>query len=176
MDYQEVDGDLIKLALSCNFDIIAHGVNCFNTQKSGLAPQMVKAFGTDNFKLEGEDYKGDFNKLGQIDYEARMITTGGKVLTVLEGLEKCDFNDEAVMVINCYTQYKYGKNHKDGQVNPLDYDALRLCLRKIAHTFYGHIGLPKIGCGLAGGNWATVKSIIKEELKGHKVTIVNYKK
>lgn len=174
MAYREIKGDIIKLALEGEFDIIAHGVNCFNTQKAGLAPQMVKAFGTDTFELEGEDYKGDFNKLGQIDYEIKMITTEGKVLTVIEGIKNCDFSDKALQVINCYTQHTYGKSPKGA--NPLDYDALRLCLRKIAHTFHGHIGLPKIGCGLAGGDWDIVKKIIIEELKGHKVTIVHFKK
>lgn len=28
MKYQEIDGDLIQLALEGNFDVIAHGCNC----------------------------------------------------------------------------------------------------------------------------------------------------
>jgi O-acetyl-ADP-ribose deacetylase (regulator of RNase III) len=50
-------------------------------------------------------------------------------------------------------------------------------MRKINHTFKGkHIGLPQIGCGLAGGDWSRVKEIIKKELKDCKVTVVIFKK
>ena len=80
-------------------------------------------------------------------------------------------------VINAYTQYHYGKNHKDGVDKPLDYEALTLCMQKINHTFPGkHIGLPLIGCGLAGGDWERVKAIIQKELFAMDVTIVHYKR
>ena len=43
------------------------------------------------------------------------------------------------------------------------------------HIFKGkHIGLPKIGSHLAGGDWEIIKDIIKEELKDCKITIVIY--
>jgi len=59
----------------------------------------------------------------------------------------------------------------------LDYNALTLCLRKINHKFSGHkIGLPKIGAGLAGGDWDIIKTIIERELKDMDVTIVYFKK
>ena len=69
-EYREVEGDLIKLSREGAFDVIAHGCNCFCTQSSGLAPQMVAAFGTDvtNFELEGKHFKRNINKLGQIEY------------------------------------------------------------------------------------------------------------
>ena len=78
--------------------------------------------------------------------------------------------------MNAYTQFMYGKNHSDGVSKPLDYEALTLCMRKINQIFKGsHIGLPWIGCGLAGGDWRRVKAIIKRELKNFHVTIVHYK-
>ena len=52
MEYKIIKGDLIEKSLNGEFDVIVHGVNCFCTQKSGLAPQMVKAFGTDKFSKE----------------------------------------------------------------------------------------------------------------------------
>lgn len=178
MNYNEVDGDLIELALAGEFDAIAHGVNCFCTQKSGLAPQMVQAFGTDTFILESPRRKGDINKLGNIDYRLffkEKEVYGGR--WVLHPDEEDFVTGDTLTVINAYTQYKYGKNHSDGQENPLDYDALRLCLKKINHEFKGkHIGLPRIGAGLAGGNWETIKMFIQVELKDCKVTVVNYKK
>lgn len=152
MEYNEVDGDLITLAQEGTFDVIVHGCNCFCTQKSGIAPQMVKAFETHQTPLEDTIYKGDINKLGQIDY-----------------FIPDDYPN--LMVTNAYTQYDY-----KGKYN-LDYDALVMCLKKINHIFKGkHIGLPKIGCGLAGGDWNLVKVLIKKCLADCKVTIVNYKK
>ena len=34
------------------------------------------------------------------------------------------------------------------------------------------IGLPKIGAGLAGGDWEVIEKIIEEELAGENVSIV----
>ena len=34
------------------------------------------------------------------------------------------------------------------------------------------VGLPKIGAGLAGGDWDVIAKIIEEELSGENVTIV----
>jgi len=174
--YQEVDGDLIFLAKQGAFDVIAHGCNCFCTQKAGIAPQMVRAFGTDEFPLEDpvvwrdingnkiQGYKGDINKLGQIDYKRI-------VLDARESPQKA-----FLYVVNAYTQYNYGANHADGDKKPVDYEAITLVMRKINRTFTGkHIGLPKIGAGLAGGDWNTIKSIIQTELKDCNVTVVNYK-
>mgnify|MGYP003335247766 CR=1 FL=1 len=151
MEYNEIKGDLITLANNNMFDIIVHGCNCFCKMARGLAPQMAEAFGCNLFELENEKYKGDINKLGQIDYHTNM------------------FN---FTVVNAYTQY-----HWSTETKPLDYEALTLCLRKINHIFNGkHIGLPQIGCHLAGGDWNIVKEIIKKELKDCKVTIVIYDK
>lgn len=173
MKYQEIDGDLIKLALAGEFDVIAHGCNCFCLQKAGIAAQMSKTFNTSDYYLESSMYIGDINKLGQIECETDYIEDTEGYTT-----------DKKITVINAYTQYQPGVN--------LDYEALTLCLRKMNHTFKGkHIGLPQIGCGIAGGVWdknlleypetdfyrdRDVKTIIQQELKDCNVTIVIYNK
>lgn len=159
MEYNEVSGDLIDLTRKGTFDVIAHGCNCFCTMGAGIAPQMAKAFSCDQFRLEDFKYKGDINKLGQIDYQTRSDNFG------------------SLVIINCYTQYNYGMNHLDGTDKPFDYEAFDLCMRKINHLFKGkHIGLPQIGCGLAGADWDVVKRMIQRRLKDMKVTIVIYDK
>lgn len=148
-----IKGDLIKLALAGEFDVIAHGCNCFCQMGAGIAPQMARAFGANHFRLEKRSYEGDYNKLGQIDWDDTMRP----------------------IVVNAYTQYGFGRNHSNGTDIPLDYEALTLCMRKINHQFKGkHIGLPQIGCGLAGGDWNKVSQIIEKELKDCTVTIVIY--
>lgn len=40
-------------------------------------------------------------------------------------------------------------------------------MRRIAREFAGcRIGYPKIGAGLAGGDWTVIRAIIEEELAG----------
>lgn len=164
--YKEVNGDLITLALNGEFDVIAHGVNCWNTMGAGIAPQMVKAFHCNTFPLEYSKYSGDINKLGQIDYKVCPI--------VINNNGESELSE--VVVVNSYTQYHYGKNHSDGVDKPVDYDAITMCMRKINHIFKGkHIGLPYvIGCGLAGGDINIVIPIIKRELKDMKITMVKF--
>lgn len=169
--YIEIKGDLIDLSYQNKFDVICQGNNCFCTQKSGLAPQMVKHFGTDTFDLEDIKYKGDKSKLGKIDYECLHFTEYN------QKFEKVPDDTNPILfsmyVVNCYTQYYYGT--KFGI--PVDYNAVRSCMKEINTKFKGkRIGLPLIGAGLAGGNWTIIKEIIQTELKDCDVTIVNYGK
>lgn len=169
-NYSEVDGDLIELALNGKFDIITHGCNCLSKMGAGIAVGMASTFGCDKFPMEliGPDPK----KLGNIDFKEFLLTPQGPFVS-----NQNPFNYKKLIVVNSYTQYKYGKNHKDGVEKPIDYEALTLCMRKINLEFAGKkIGLPKIGSGLAGGDWGKIKSIIQTELKDCEIVVVNYKK
>jgi len=162
-NYFEIEGDLIGLAKAGFFDVIAHGCNCFCIMGAGIAPQMADNFNCHKYRLEEPQHRGDINKLGCIEAKPFSVR-----------LDAVRYKE--VMVVNAYTQYTLGKNHKGGVAIPLDYEALTLCMRKINHLFKGfHVGLPQIGCGLAGGDWERVKKIIQEELTSCKVTIVIYK-
>ena len=163
-----IDGDLIKLAQRGYFDVIAHGCNCHSKMGAGIAPQMAKAFGCDQFAMERVG--SDVNKLGNIDYQQFILTK-----LTSDDIKNGNFKPE-LTVVNAYTQFNYGRNHADGDAKPLSYEALTLCMKKINVVFAGkHIGLPKIGAGLAGGNWNRIEHIINTELKDCQVTIVNYK-
>ena len=165
-NWNEVEGNLVTLAKKGEFDVIAHGCNCFCTMGAGIAPIMARVFGCDTFPMEHDDYTGDINKLGTIDFERRLV---GEL--------------HPLWVVNAYTQYGFGMNHEDGTKAPIDYEALTLCMRKMNKEFKGlHVGLPLIGCGLpligcglAGGDWTIVKQIMQTELKDCKVTIVHFK-
>lgn len=151
--YKEIEGDLIALAKEDKFNIIAHGCNCFNTMGSGVAKTIRENF-PEAYHTDLWTTKGDMRKLGNYNYA--LFT---------------DYSYPYLIVINAYTQFNYGAD----KVN-LDYEALTLCLRKINHEFPGKtIGLPKIGAGLAGGDWNRIKEIIQKELKDMDVTIVLYK-
>lgn len=170
MIYRQITGNLITLAKEGKFDIITHGCNCKSTMGAGIAVPMKNNFGCDKFEMEL--WGSDINKLGNIDYQTFVL---GK--NAIWNLEDADnkLGEKELIVINSYTQDNYGRNHKDGNKTPIDYEALTLCMRKINKIFPGkHIGLPKIGAGLAGGDWSRIKGIIMRELKDMQVTVVNY--
>lgn len=173
MEYNIVKGDLISLARSGEFDVVVHGCNCFCTMGAGIAPQMAKAFGCDKFPKENKNnHYGDIRKLGNIDYKTITIEVRDKGYPTLRSMKY-----QHLTVVNAYTQYNYGPNHKDGDQKPLNYLALGLVFQKLNHIFAGqHIGMPKIGCGLAGGNWEVVEAMIKLHMQDCKVTVVEYEK
>lgn len=171
VNYDEIEGDLIQLAKEGKFDVITHGCNCLSNMGAGIAPQMAKAFGVDKFWMES--WGPTISKLGCIDYETFVI--GKNAIWSIEDADN-KLNEPELIVVNSYTQFRYGKNHTDGVSKPLDYEALTLCMRKINQEFSGkHIGLPKIGAGLAGGDWNRIKKIIQTELKDMQVSVVIYK-
>lgn len=60
---------------------------------------------------------------------------------------------------------------------PLRYDALRHCLRRLgtaAHAAQASIHMPRIGCGLAGGEWKKVERIIQQEICAHNGEVTVY--
>jgi O-acetyl-ADP-ribose deacetylase (regulator of RNase III) len=59
---------------------------------------------------------------------------------------------------------------------PIKYDALKTCLAKIGKEMVNYnssVHIPRIGCGLAGGEWEEVEKLITEELleRGINVTV-----
>lgn len=171
MNYKEIEGDLIKLAKEGQFDVIGHGCNCLSTMGAGIAPQMARAFGCDKFEME--TWGPSIEKLGNVDFET-FVLGKNTMWNLSNGYNK--LNEPELTVCNLYTQYSYGRNHRDGVSKPLDYEALTVCMRKMNLLFKGkHIGLPMIGAGLAGGDWERIKQIIQDELSNCTVTIVIYK-
>lgn len=150
-----IDGNLITLAKNGEFDFITHGCNCFSRMGRGIAPQMAQHFGCDKFPMELITTNIHL-KLGNIDWQT------------------FNYGNHDLVVANSYTQYHWGDPSKYGF--PFDYDAFVMCMRKINFQFSGYkVGLPRIGAGLAGGNWGIIEKIINEELFNCAVTIVNYK-
>lgn len=145
---KQIDGDLVKQ--SHEFDVIAHGANCWCTMGSGIAPQIKNKF-PEAYEADCTTNKGDIGKLGTITHTVNTTP----------------------IVVNIYSQFGYGGS-RYGNVD-LDYNALRTGLREMKNKFSGKkFGLPKIGAGLAGGDWDVIERIIETELEGEDVTIVNW--
>ena len=140
---KRLTGDLIELAKDGEFDVIVHGCNCFHRMGAGIAKAIRKAFP----EAEEADLKTslrDRSKLGSISW-AEVELPGG-----------------SLVVVNAYTQYHYG-----GGKRRADCDAIRQAFREVKARFGDRrIGYPKIGAGLARGDWDTINQIIDEELEG----------
>lgn len=168
-----VKGDLIKLALEGEFDVITHGCNCFCRMGSGIAVPMKKTFGCDTFPMEESQYIADYNKLGQIEWRPFYIDDGKAVSAEFVDTK---YKKSPLWVVNSYTQYAPGRPTPPYNI-PLDYDAVQMCFRKINFKFSGmHLGVPMIGSGLAGGSWNKIKSIIDKETPDMEVTVVEYER
>lgn len=81
--------------------------------------------------------------------------------------------DKRIAVANMVAQHGYRKSSAG---IPLDYDALRTCLEGVAQAATNNncsVHMPRIGAGLAGGDWLQIADIIKETLcdKGLRVTV-----
>lgn len=83
----------------------------------------------------------------------------------------CDTSSVQRVTI-CHMIAQNGLRSKDNPV-PLDYGALRQCLNRLANDVllcmespdpYLVIRMPRIGSGLAGGDWLTIRGMIISEL------------
>lgn len=148
---KEVQGDLLEMfdKEDSELHVIAHGANCFATMGAGIAAQIKKkypeAYYADMYYQAAKP--GDMERLGNI--------SGAH-------------NNE---IYNLYTQYRPGANG--------DYCAIRLALRKLNALFSKDkdiktLGLPLIGCGIAGLEWKKVKAIILDEITDMNLIIVHF--
>ncbi len=145
-------GDLIQLAESGQFDLIAHGCNCFCTMGAGIARAVKEVFPA-AFKSDEATQRGERAKLGTCSFAEMALGTS------------------SLIVVNAYTQFDWR-----GPGPKVDYAAVRSCMGWIKqHYPRKRSGLPKIGAGLADGDWPTIAAIIEDELSGEDVTLVEFK-
>jgi O-acetyl-ADP-ribose deacetylase (regulator of RNase III) len=101
----EVEGDLIEMAMDGAFDVIAHGCNCFHTMNAGIAARLA----TQCPGIRSSDRRtiyGDRAKLGTYSSTEVYPNNSARLLTIL----------------NCYTQFRYGRTN-NGRPN-CDYAAI----------------------------------------------------
>ncbi len=153
MNINKIKGDLIKLAIEGEFDLIIHGCNCFCTMGAGIAKTIKQTF-PEAYKADLATEKGDKSKLGTISW-AKSKTTSGELI-----------------IVNAYSQFNWR-----GRGRKVDYEAIKEVFKKVKEEFSGlKIAYPAIGAGLAGGDWQIISEIIEEELKDEDHTFVEYQK
>ena len=146
-----VQGDLIALALSGHFDVIIHGCNCDCVMGAGIARSIREQF-PEAYAADVKTKAGDTSKLGT--YTAASCSRGAY----------------EIMVVNAYTQA-----NPSGSGVLVNYESVRSVMQLIKQNFSGsRIGYPKIGAGLARGDWSVIAGIITDELCGEDHTLVEY--
>jgi O-acetyl-ADP-ribose deacetylase (regulator of RNase III) len=144
-----IKGNLIDLAEAGRFDVIVHGCNCFHAMGAGIAKEISSRYPAALAVDKNSTLKGDSSKLG--GYTFTYVTAP---------------NGYSFIIVNAYTQYYYGRPKK-GKGPVVDYDAIGSVFGMIAKHFNSYrIGYPKIGAGLAGGNWVDINGIICSKLIG----------
>ena len=136
--------------------LIAHGISTVGVYGAGLALQIAKQYPVAKQSYMRK-YKAEGWELGDVQY-VPIIGEAGQ--------------HPKLWIANCCTQQDVG-THKI----QLDYDALAACITdmlawcKISnHPLF----LPKIGCGLAGGDFKKVVSIIRECIRNTKISVTVY--
>lgn len=137
--------NIIALAQTKQYNYLAHGCNCFCTMGAGVA-KAIKDVYPGAYEADKKTKNGDSSKLGRVSFS----------------------KEKDITILNCYTQYGCGTDSRK-----LNYEALYLCLTKISEVMKNgeSIIFPKIGCGLAGGDWNIVLPMIENVLKNFNVTI-----
>jgi len=138
-----VKGDLF----SGPVDIIAHGCNCKNGFGSGVAGAMSLHHPRAKAAYHAKYFKDGW-KLGDVQF----VISGNQTIA------------------NCATQNEYFPRNKVH----VDYHSVRLSMEKVkefAKAGNFTVGVPKIGCGLAGGDWSIVKGILDEVFSDYDVTV-----
>ena len=143
-----IKGDIVKLFSEGK--VIAHGCNCFHTMGAGVAGQLASKFpvilSTDK---AATDY-ADREKLGT--FSLALAINGGACL-------------------NLYTQYEPGPN--------IDYGALVNAFQKMDKFLSGSlfkmdVYIPRIGAGIAGGDWEKIEALINMFTPNVNIIVVDW--
>lgn len=144
---KEVKGDL----LSVTKGFIVHGCNAHGVMGSGVAKQIRAKYPKcyDIYSNYCKDLR---------EFTDSMIVFEHNILGVVPMYQHDD-----LIIFNAITQFNYGTDSRK-----VDYEAVYRAFETINAYIMGQVGVdrvlnfPMIGCGLAGGNWNIVKTIIDE--------------
>lgn len=140
---EEIQGDVFK----SKEKVLIHGCNCFCNWGAGVAKRMRELY-PQAYEMDLISQRGDKNKLGHF--------------TWWTGVHH--YYDQQIVVVNLYSQYMYGRDKVHA-----DYKAIQEGLEEIEFVWRGStFAMPKIGAGLAGGDWNKIKDIITDVFIGYK--------
>jgi O-acetyl-ADP-ribose deacetylase (regulator of RNase III) len=167
-----VNGDIVDLIDSGNYNIAFHGCNCYATMGSGVARGLSLRWG----KVRIVDTKTPYGMKSKLGTYSRALISP----RIRDGRHKF------CLIYNIYTQF--GVRRWEGHEDIFEYEhyetALKSMREEIEESLKSkdkgrdsiHIIMPKIGSMRAGGDWDRILKITKEILGEYDLTIVNYVK
>ena len=135
MKIEYVEGDLLKTEIRH----IIHGCNARGVMGSGVAKAI-----RDKYPQAYRDYNDMYNSNG--------LELGQICVSV---------QDDGKVIHNAITQKNFGRDTSNVYVS---YWAIAEVFRKIESWNVGTIAMPKIGAGLANGDWNVISAIIENTL------------
>lgn len=157
MEIKYIKGDATEpIVIDDKYSVICHCCNALGAWGKGFVVPLGKKYPIAREKyLEFIKNTPKENRLGSVSFA------------------KVSDNIIVANIIGQYYTYP-----KDGKI-PLDYEALEKGFKFIINIFKMHkmpltIHMPKIGCGLAGGDWNVVEKIIKNTFINENIEVYVY--
>ena len=135
MQIEYIKGDLLQTKVKH----IIHGCNSKGVMGSGVAKVL-----REKYPRAYQDYNDVYNGYG--------LELGNVIVSV---------QDDGKVIHNAITQRDYGRDSSRVYVS---YWAIAEAFRKINQWGIKEIALPKIGAGLANGDWNVISAIIENTL------------
>lgn len=157
MEIKYIKGDATEpIVIGDKYSVICHCCNALGAWGKGFVVPLGKKYPIAREKyLKFIKMTKEENRLGSVSF--------AKVT-------------DNIIVANIIGQYNIYP--KDGQI-PLDYEALEKGFRSVIDMFQTNnipltIHMPKIGCGLARGDWNVVEKIIKNTFINENIEVYVY--
>lgn len=142
MSIKIVKGNMVTSVLNKELEAYAHQANCFCRMGKGIAPLLV-GVNPEILEVDKKTEAGNPYKLGTFS-----VTT----------------DTSNPLVYNIYGQFHWS-NFKVEKGRNTDYTALEKSLELAFEDMWNKgittLGVPLIGCGLAGGDWEIVRHIVE---------------
>jgi O-acetyl-ADP-ribose deacetylase (regulator of RNase III) len=135
MKIEYIEGDLLNTEIRH----IIHGCNSHGVMGSGVAKAI-----RDKYPQAYRDYNDVYNNRG--------LDLGDIIASV---------QDDGKIILNAITQKDFGRAAGNVYVS---YWAIAEVFRKIEQWDVGTVAMPKIGAGLANGDWNVIEAIIENTL------------
>ena len=145
-------GDLLEAFEKGEVNVIGHGVNCKGVMGSGIAKQIK-----DKYPLVLRLYEAKFFMIDS-DWDELLGNTQYIPVSTEKG------------IYNLFIQLNYGR---DKNTRYCSYDAIDSCFYMLEASLKEHhiIGIPKIGAGLANGDWNVIEAIINSHFKDRDIYV-----
>lgn len=161
MIIQYVKGNLVKMMVQAvqhdregslkSKTFFTHGCNCHSAMGSGIAPQIAAAFP----QVEEQD-RLYYNLMSRQNNNISMLGDSRPVSL-----------SRNVTVFNSYTQFYPGKDFR--------LTALIKAFNNINTMIAGHtLLIPRIGAGVAGGDWDEISNAINSVTKDVKIIVIDW--